>query len=111
MIIVGLHSIHGIDSNTPEGAGAHPKEGGLRPTRHGGGGVGQLNSMSLTPARSTPVQVQVSDDVDFVELWSTDFNDNICRYIVYIIYRSSCLSRTTRLVGDIAIFQQYVLVI
>ena len=41
MIIVGLHSIHGIDSNTPEGAGAHPKEGGLRPTRHGGGGVGR----------------------------------------------------------------------
>ena len=61
MIIVGLHSIHGIDSNTPEGAGAHPKEGGLRPTRHGGGGVGQLNSMSLTPARSTPVQVLLND--------------------------------------------------
>ena len=40
-----------------------------------------------------------------------DCNDMICRYIVYIIYRSSCLSRTTRLVGDIAIFQQYVLVI
>ena len=40
-----------------------------------------------------------------------DFNDKICRYIVYIIYRSSCLSRTTRLVGAIAIFQQYVLVI
>ena len=61
MIIVGLHSIHGIDSNTPEGAGAHPKEGGLRPTRHGGGGVGQLNSMSLTPARSTPVQLHLND--------------------------------------------------
>ena len=61
MIIVGLHSIHGIDSNTPEGAGAHPKEGGLRPTRHGGGGVGQLNSMSLTPARSTPVQLLLND--------------------------------------------------
>ena len=61
MIIVGLHSIHGIDSNTPEGAGADPKEGGLRPTRHGGGGVGQLNSMSLTPARSTPVQVLLND--------------------------------------------------
>ena len=40
-----------------------------------------------------------------------DFNDKICRYIVYMIYRSRCLSRTTRLVGDIAIFQQYVLVI
>ena len=40
-----------------------------------------------------------------------DFNDKICRYIVYMIYRSSCLGRTTRLVGDIAIFQQYVLVI
>ena len=40
-----------------------------------------------------------------------DSNDMICRYIVYIIYRSSCLSRTTRLFGDIAIFQQYVLVI
>ena len=38
-----------------------------------------------------------------------DSNDMICRYIVYIIYRSCCLSRTTRLVGDIAIFQQYVL--
>ena len=38
-----------------------------------------------------------------------DFSDKICRYIVYIIYRSCCLSRTTRLVGDIAIFQQYVL--
>ena len=38
-----------------------------------------------------------------------DFNDKICRYIVYIIYRSCCLSRTTRLVGDISIFQQYVL--
>ena len=60
MIILGLHSIHGIDSNTPEGAGAHPKEGGLRPTRHGGGSVGQLNSMSLT-ARSTPVQVLLND--------------------------------------------------
>ena len=101
MIIVGLHSIHGIDSNTPEGAGADPKEGGHRPTRHGGGGVGQLNSMSLTPARSTPVQVllndsQVSDDVDFVELWSTDFNDKICRYIVYIIYRSSCLMQINK---------------
>ena len=40
-----------------------------------------------------------------------DCNDMICRYIVYIIYGSSCLSRKTRLVGDIAIFQQYVLVI
>ena len=38
-----------------------------------------------------------------------DSNDMICRYIVYIIYRSCCLSRTTRLVGDISIFQQYVL--
>ena len=27
----------------------------------GGGGVGQLNSMSLTPARSTPVQVLLND--------------------------------------------------
>ena len=40
-----------------------------------------------------------------------DCNDMICRYIVYIIYRSSCLSRTTRSIWDIAIFQQYVLVI
>ena len=44
-----------------------------------------------------------------------DCNDMICyiysRFIVYTIYRSCCLSRTTRLVGDIAIFQQYVLVI
>ena len=40
-----------------------------------------------------------------------DCNDMICRYIVYIIYRSCCLLRTTRLLGDIAIFQQYVLVI
>ena len=65
MIIVGLHSIHGIDSNTPEGAGAHPKEGGLRPTQQVGGGVGQLNSMSLTPARSTPVQVLLNDSQVF----------------------------------------------
>ena len=28
---------------------------------YGGGGVGQLNSMSLTPARSTPVQVLLND--------------------------------------------------
>ena len=28
---------------------------------YGGGGVGQLNSMSLTPARSTPVQVHLND--------------------------------------------------
>ena len=148
MIIVGLHSIHGIDSNTPEGAGAHPKEGGLRPTRHGGGGVGQLNSMSLTPARSTPVQLhlndlQVSDGTppdgteggdqedelvvyevgiepaekfdlsNFVEDGNVRKIHNggyiYSRYIVYIIYRSCCLSRTTRLVGDISIFQQYVL--